>query len=428
MNPLQRINHFAHYFPRHYYLIWGGTFINRLGTFVLPFFSIYLVRVYGFAPLQVGHIVAAYGLGSTLSGPIGGWLTDRYGRRPCMLSSLILGAILLLTLKEAHTYHSIMLNMGLYGLFGEMYRPASNAAIVDIVLPHQRTAAFDALYWAVNLGFAIGTLTGGVVTEYSFAPIFWINAVALLSFALIIGLFLPETKPKFKKEDPAPAGPGESEAPTPERPKFFLAAIVQKKSAALRYFLAPYRDSTFMWFMLATLFTTTLFFQGVTAFPITLNGFDIIGRRYGQLIAINGILITTLQPLIAAKTKSVKISQMIIIGFALNAIGFCLLAFATRYATFAMAVVLWTLGEICWIPRSNAALAYLAPAHLRGNYMGVNFVVWGMASVAAPLLGTALLQHYGRVVLWLSGAGIGMLAAVIVAAIKRRMDQRCSAE
>jgi MFS family permease len=199
-----------------------------------------------------------------------------------------------------------------------------------------------------------------------------------------------------------------------------------KKSVTWAYFTAPYRDGLFMWFMVATLLTTTLFFQGVTAFPLTLNEANIIGRRYGQLIAINGILITTCQPLVAAATKHIKISQMIIIGFLLNGLGFGILAFATHYYIFALAVVCWTFGEICWIPRSNAALAYLAPVHLRGNYMGVNFIVWGLASVAAPLLGTLVLHHYGKTILWAAGAVVGVLAALIVVAIKRSLDQRCA--
>ena len=412
-SPLAAIHRFTQLFPRHYYLIWVGTLVNRLGSFVLPFFSLYLVRAQNFTPVQVGQIVAAYGLGATLSGPLGGWLADRWGRRPTLISSLFLGAALLLVLMTAKTYLGIMLSMGLYGLFGEMYRPASNAAVVDIVPPLLRTAAFDALYWAVNLGFAIGTFTGGMVIEWSFAPIFWVNALSLFLFGVIITLFLPETRPSL------PSFPAANET-GPAREEAGL-----RRTRGLSYWLAPYRDGTFMWLMAATLLTTTLFFQTASTFPISLNQMNIFGKAYGQIIALNGILITTCQPLVAHLTKRRRPSTMIAVGFLLNALGFGTLTFATQYITFVIAEVVLTFGEICWVPRSNAALAFLAPPHLRGNYMGVNFIVWGAASVLAPLLGTALLQHYGRFVLWPVGAAGGIVATLIVWRLRHKLDARC---
>ena len=385
-----------------------------------------------FSPVQVGQIVAAYGLGATLSGPLGGWLTDHVGRRPTLISSLVLGAILLLILMVAATYPAIMLSMGLYGLFGEMYRPAANAAVVDIVPPLLRTAAFDALYWAVNLGFAIGTLTGGLVIEISFAPIFWINAISLTLFAVIIALFLPETKPSIASPHQHEKGKEKEkeeekkEEEEEENEKENLAKeIIEKEKHGLRYWLAPYRDTTFMWLMAATLLTTTLFFQTMSTLPISLSQANILGRQYGQIIALNGILIITCQPLVAHLTKQRKISTMVAVGFLLNALGFGTLTFATQYYTFVVAIVVLTFGEICWIPRSNAALAFLAPPHLRGNYMGVNFIVWGIATILAPLGGTTLLQHYGRFVLWPVGAAGGLIATIIIWQLRLKLDSRC---
>src|SRR3954470_21924737 len=78
--------------PGAFWTIWWGLVVNRLGSFVLPFLAIYLVRDRGFLPAQAGLVLAVYGLGMTVAGPLGGLLADRVGRRVTMLTSLVLGA------------------------------------------------------------------------------------------------------------------------------------------------------------------------------------------------------------------------------------------------------------------------------------------------------------------------------------------------
>src|SRR3954453_11153062 len=78
--------------PAAFWTIWCGLIVNRLASFVLAFLSIYLVRDRGFLPAQAGRVLALYGLGMTVAGPLGGLLADRVGRRATMLTALLLGA------------------------------------------------------------------------------------------------------------------------------------------------------------------------------------------------------------------------------------------------------------------------------------------------------------------------------------------------
>src|SRR3954453_10702547 len=78
--------------PAAMWTIWWGLVVNRLASFVLPFLSIYLVRERGFLPAKAGQVVALYGLGMTIAGPLGGLLADRIGRRATMLCALVLGS------------------------------------------------------------------------------------------------------------------------------------------------------------------------------------------------------------------------------------------------------------------------------------------------------------------------------------------------
>src|SRR3954471_16574646 len=78
--------------PGAFWTIWWGLVVNRLGSFVLPFLSIYLVRDRGFLPDQAGRVLALYGLGRTVPGPLGGLPAVKIGRRATMLVALVLGA------------------------------------------------------------------------------------------------------------------------------------------------------------------------------------------------------------------------------------------------------------------------------------------------------------------------------------------------
>src|SRR5450755_2041863 len=87
--------------PRAYWVLWSGMLVNRLGSFVVPFLALYLTRVRGLSIGAAGVIVALWGAGSLASGPIGGILTDRVGRRSTLLAGTALGALAMLHLGVA---------------------------------------------------------------------------------------------------------------------------------------------------------------------------------------------------------------------------------------------------------------------------------------------------------------------------------------
>src|SRR5207302_1744754 len=77
--------------PRAYWWLWTATLVNRLGNFVVPFLALYLTEARHIGVERVGWIVGCWGLGSILSGPIGGALADRIGRRRTILVGLVGG-------------------------------------------------------------------------------------------------------------------------------------------------------------------------------------------------------------------------------------------------------------------------------------------------------------------------------------------------
>src|SRR5690242_1342947 len=181
--------------PRTYWILWTGALINRLGGFVMPLLALYLTGERGLSVAQAGLVISLFGGGALLSGPVGGFFADRSGRRTTLVAALVLGALAMLHLSLARHPLHVAAAAFLLGLLGEMYRPAVSAAIADLVPPADRARAYGILYWAVNLGFAVGSALGGALSRYGWYLLFVGDAVTTLAYAAIVWMRVPETRP-----------------------------------------------------------------------------------------------------------------------------------------------------------------------------------------------------------------------------------------
>src|SRR5688572_1481161 len=160
--------------PRAAWLLYLGTFINRFGSFVIPFLTIYAgdhFRALGYSKEQATAAAAwtltSYGLGHFIAAVAGGYLADKIGRRKTIALSMFTSATSMLLLSQAESLFAIMALTGLTGMTTELYRPASTALLADVVTPEQRITAFAALRWALNAGFAFGPATAGFLAGFS---------------------------------------------------------------------------------------------------------------------------------------------------------------------------------------------------------------------------------------------------------------------
>jgi MFS family permease len=107
------------------------------------------------------------------------------------------------------------------------------------------------------------------------------------------------------------------------------------------------------------------------------------------------------------------------LGYLLIGIGFALNAFASGVPTFALAITIFTLGEMAAMPVAAAYMADLAPVHMRGRYAGANGLVWALALVFGPSLGILLFEASPRG-LWFTCGALGLLAAGIMLGQRRQ--------
>ena len=358
--------------------------VNRLGGFVAPFLAIYLTSVRHLPVEEAGLIVALVGLGSIASGPVGGIMADRIGRRTALLIGTCLGAASMLGLGFARTPALIATTALGLGFCTDLHRPVISAIVADVVTPEDRPRAYGMLHWVVNVGFALSIVTAGFLAQHNFAALFVGDALTTFVFGVLVWANVPETRP-------APSAR--------ERDRYEL--------------LRPYRDGTFLAFFAVSLLVTLVFLQGFVTLPIEMRRHGVSAEQYGLLMAINGTLIVLLQPFATPFVQRFQRRHVFAASAVCVGVGFGMNALLPgSLPIYACAIVVWTLGEIGMAPVTPSVIADLAPPELRGSYQGAFQMTWGLGSFLAPLIGAFILGHAGASGLWAGCFLAGCVAAV----------------
>ena len=108
-----------------------------------------------------------------------------------MLLSFFVSPIAMITLGLVHEAWLLVAAMFALGFFMDLYRPAVNAAVIDMVPPGLRTRAFGYIYWAINLGAALAPIAAGVMANYDYFLLFLGDALTTALFGVIVVLRLP---------------------------------------------------------------------------------------------------------------------------------------------------------------------------------------------------------------------------------------------
>jgi MFS family permease len=359
--------------PRAYWALWAGILVNRIGGFVVPFLALYLTQRRGMPVAEAGAVVSLYGLGAVGAGPVAGLLADRVGRRAVLLASLVGGALFTAALPFVTAPGPLAALVLATGFVGEVYRPAAHAVVGDLVPQPDRVRAFGILYWGVNLGVAIGLALAGLLADVSFALLFLGDAATSLAFAFVVWRHVPETRP-----DVPPEGMRE----------------------ALGGLVAPLRDRVFLPFLVLHFLLAVVFFQFQLGLPVDMASHGVSAAAFGSLMALNGVVIVFLQPLVAGRIGRVDGARAMAVGTALIGVGFGMNALHHSIAWYALAIVVWTIGEIGYLPVASTIPAALAPAALRGRYQGAYSLSWALAFTVAPALGAVVLERLGARALW----------------------------
>jgi MFS family permease len=369
--------------PTPVWILFGGTFINRFGTFVVPFLILYLTRS-GYSATQAGLAVGAYGVGHLIATSAGGHLADRIGRRNTIVLSMFGSAAAMLALSQAHEFASIIVLTCLTGSLSELYRPASYALVGDLVPEEHRVTAFGLYRFAVNLGVAAGPATAGFLADHSFTLLFLGDALTSIVYGVIAWIALPHGLRTYVKSD--------------------------RLGEAVR---VAARDQRYVIFLVATLCITLVDYQMLSTFALHVKSLGFPSSTYGVLVSTNGLLIVLFELAITQWTRRYPPRPMIAIGYLLCGVGFALTGIARTLPALAGTVVVWTIGEMISSPVSSAYAVQLAPEVYRGRYLGLLMMMWSLGMIIGPTAGTALFAGNPDA-LWIACGVLGVLSAVLM--------------
>jgi MFS family permease len=358
--------------PPAFWWLWVGTLVNRVGAFVLPFLAFYLTDDLDLTPAFVGLVLATFGFGSIVATLLGGSLSDRLGRRPVLLASQVSTAATLVVLGLTTNPVAVLVLCGVLGLTSNTARPAFSAMMTDIVPAEDRVRAFSLNYWAINLGFAIAPVLGGLLAKSGYLFLFLVDAATTLVFAVLVFLRVPESHPTLGVPRSTTAGS--------------LVDVL--------------RDRVFLSFVLLTFGFAVVFMQHLSSLPVQMGDDGLTPAQYGTIIALNGALIVLVTVPLTRWLQRYRRSRVLAMSSAFLGLGFGATMWASTPTEYAATVVVWTVGEVIGAAVGPAIVADLSPPALRGRYQGVFGFSFAAAALVAPLVGGTVYDRLGGPVLW----------------------------
>jgi len=360
--------------------------INRSGTMVVPFMTLYLTSPQmGYSIGQAGFVFGLFGLGAFSGAWLGGKLTDKIGFYPVQLITLIGGGILFIVLGQMKSLPLICLFTFLLSFINEAFRPANSTAIAFYSKEENRTRSYALNRLAINLGWALGSGLGGLIAHYNYELLFWVDGLTNIAAALVMWLFLK---------------------PVNYKPSQQVKNIIKERSA--------YKDKTYLLFILISLLFACCFFQIFTNLPVYFkNNLHLSEPHIGFLMATNGILIAMVEMVLVYKLEGKrKVTFYITFGVALVGVSFMLLNIQVIGPVIALAmIILVTFGEILSMPFMNTYWINRTQASNRGQYAALYTMAWSAAQSLGPMGGSQIAQHFGFPVLWWIVGGVALIAS-----------------
>ncbi|MFL5754437.1 MAG: MDR family MFS transporter [Bacteroidia bacterium] len=362
--------------------------INRSGTMVVPFMTLYLTsKTMGRSLGEAGTVMGIFGFGAVVGAYFGGKISDRIGFHKVQLITLFSGGIMFIVLGQIKSYPLICLCTFLLSLVNEAFRPANSSAIAFYSKPENRTRSYSLNRLAINFGWAVGGTIGGLIASFNYELLFWVDGATNICAAILLFYFLKPSRV------PMPRHAKETEAPP-------------KQSA--------YRDKTYLSFIFLVFLFAFCFFQLFTTIPKYFrDGLHLSEQYIGILMAVNGLIIVIFEMVLVYSLEGKKKNlSYITTGTLVCAASYlCLLLPGNPYVITLLMIVLISAGEIAAMPFMNTFWTSRSNAENFGQYAALYTIAWGGAQSLGPLI-CAQLAEYSFSGLFILLGGILTLAAL----------------
>ncbi|WP_030038713.1 MFS transporter [Streptomyces resistomycificus] len=370
--------------------------LNRLGILVPAFLSLFLAAETGVATGTIGVLVGLWGAGSVAGSLVGGALADRVGPRRAVLFSQAVSLAASVTLVCTQRVTVLACVVLLSGCASTLHKPAG-AVVVSRELPEAgHVRAFGLLYWASNIGAAVSPAVSGVLLEWDPLWLIALNIATAVAYGAVATRLPGPSGPSGPSGKGGPAG-GRSPA---------------------RGLLAPFRSGPVARFLFLSFCLALIYLQKQSTLPLDMAAHGLAPHTYGLVVSLNGLLIIVLQPFVSRSAERLGMDTQFVLAGLLVAVGFGANAVAGSAWSYALALTVWTLGEILLVPQASAFLVRHAPEGGAGSYQGAYQFVWNLGLVLGAPLGMTVRERYGGDTLWAGCLvlGLGVVTAYALSA------------
>ncbi|MDO8288646.1 MAG: TCR/Tet family MFS transporter [Parvibaculum sp.] len=323
------------------------------------------------AAVYGGWLLFVYAAAQFLCAPILGNLSDRFGRRPVLLMSLVTIGLDYILMGLAPTVIWLFIGRIISGIAGASYSTA-NAYIADITPPEKRAQSFGLMGAAFGVGFIIGPVIGGLLGSFGPRMPFYVAAGLALANALYGFLVIPETLSK------------ENRRPFSWKRANTLGAFAHLRSVPIALTLA-----------------VTLFFHQMAHFVLpavwsfyVLEKFNWSTAEIGYSLGFAGLLMALVQGgLIGKVIAKIGSERAAYVGLVFAAMGYFGYAFAPNGLTLYIFLGIASLAGLAY-PSINAIITTTVPANAQGEMQGALGSVSGITAILAPILMTQVFGYF----------------------------------
>lgn len=372
------------------FVIFLTILVNLLGFgIIIPLLPFYATAL-GASAATVGVLFASYSICQLVAAPILGDLSDRYGRRPILIFSLVGTVISFAMLALAHNIAMLFAARIIDGLSGGNISTA-RAYIGDVTAPEDRARGYGLLGAAFGLGFIFGPALGGALSHFSYAAPAWGAAAIAAAATVLAWVWLPETVHH------AHAGRG-----SPWR---------EVRALLGRPVLGRLLVVDFLFWMTFALYQTTFALFGARRF-----GFNV--AQTGYLLALGGLIGVIVQ--LTAVTSIVRRfgeGRTLVVGLVLAGGALAVASFLHRVAPFVAVLIPAAAGNALGTTALTSLLSHAAGPQEQGRVQGVSSALEGLARTIGPVWGNSTLQVFGEGVAYASAAAVMLVTSGLASRI-----------
>ncbi|MGA2942097.1 MAG: MFS transporter [Xanthobacteraceae bacterium] len=369
---------------------------------LMPFFALWAHKIAGIPIEFIGLLLGCYAGGELLATPFVGGIADKVGRRPVLLISTCgvgCGFILLYLVQGAFAVAAALI---LIGVFESVMHPTASTVIADVVPAETRREHFAARRVMSSAGSMAGPALGALLALHSLGLVFLGAGVTMLVGALVVAVFLAETRPPD-------AEPGEDDD---EESLLVLTAVF--RDSRLAALIVPVALSEIAASWIASI--TPLYADA---------GGTLTASGIGLLFTYAGALGVVLQMPITQATERMSGFSIVLWSGAVQALAFACLLVSPQVPLLVAAVTLLTLAGMLSGPLVQTIVTELAPRTGQATYQAAFGVVNDLKDAAGPAIGTWLFA-LAAVLPWGTGAVVSIAASLGLAVATRRHESKSS--